>query len=296
MRNRIRYSQNFLKSPILVRELIDRTSIGVKDTVYEIGAGSGIITDELLKQAGKVVAFEIDINLYNKLSNRFGKNESLKLVSSDFLDCELPKHPYKVFSNIPFRLTSDIIRKLTFTITPPTDCYLIIQRQAVMKFAGKLLAQMNSQMSVLLHPWFEFNQIYKFEQTDFFPIPSVEVVLLHINHRSSPIISDDLKNKYQDFITYAFNQRKPSLYEGLSELFDDIDKQEVFKNSKISIDSKPSELDFADWTILFEKFMQLPKVKQIKVQGSFSKQIANQNQLSKIHRTRTDRHWRSKVY
>lgn len=295
MRNRIKYSQNFLKSTDLVRELIEKVGIDTKDTVYEIGAGNGIITYELLKKARKVVAYEIDINLYNKLLRRFENNKVLELVNSDFLNCKLPETPYKVFSNIPFRQTSDIIRKLTSSITPPTDCYLIIQHEAATKFAGKPFVHSNTQMSVLLHPWFEFHQIYNFRRTDFFPLPNVEVVLLHIIHRLSPIISECLKSKYQDFITYAFNQRKSSIFGGLSELFDRNNLQILLSKQNISRKSKPSEINFETWIMLFNEFMKLPKVKRDKVQGSFAKQIAFQGRLAKIHRTRNDKHWRSKI-
>lgn len=70
MRKRIKYSQNFLKDRKLVCELVEKSGINSRDIVYEIGAGSGIITRELLKKAKKVIAFELDENLSEKLSKR----------------------------------------------------------------------------------------------------------------------------------------------------------------------------------------------------------------------------------
>ena len=71
MRNRIKYSQNFLVSNELVRSLIRKSSLSSDDIVFEIGAGEGIITQELLKKSKKVVAFELDRDLLNKLSEKF---------------------------------------------------------------------------------------------------------------------------------------------------------------------------------------------------------------------------------
>lgn len=59
MRTRIKYSQNFLKDRGLIKSLLEKSSINKEDVVYEIGAGQGIITEELLKKSGKVIAFEI---------------------------------------------------------------------------------------------------------------------------------------------------------------------------------------------------------------------------------------------
>lgn len=118
MRNRIKYSQNFLRNSELVKSLINKTGISRSDIVYEIGVGEGIITKELLKKARKVVAFEIDRNFFNKLSQKFQNEKSLELRLEDFLVGDLPNYPYKIFSNIPFNITSAIIKKLTLESNP----------------------------------------------------------------------------------------------------------------------------------------------------------------------------------
>ena len=127
MRKRIAYSQNFLKSKALVSGLIEKSLITKNDVVYEIGAGQGIITEKLLKAAKKVIAFEIDENLFNKLLTRFKNETKLELKKGDFQKYPLPTNPYKVFSNIPFNITSAVINRLTQTNNPPQDSFLIIQ-------------------------------------------------------------------------------------------------------------------------------------------------------------------------
>ena len=93
MDKRITYSQNFLINKTLVSELIEKSSITDKDIVYEIGAGEGIITKELLKKAEKVIAFELDVILFDKLSKKFQNEKSLELKFGNFLDFDLPNLP-----------------------------------------------------------------------------------------------------------------------------------------------------------------------------------------------------------
>jgi len=292
MRKRIAYSQNFLRSDELVRSLINKTSISRNDTVYEIGAGEGIITEKLLDKAGGVVAFEIDKNFFNKLARKFQNEKSLELRLEDFLTSNLPNYPYKIFSNIPFNITSAIIKKLTLGNNPPTDAYLIIQKEAAMKFTGKPLDNKNSQLSVILNPWFEFRVIYNFRPDDFFPKPNVDIVLLEIRKRNEALIDNKTKGRYEDFVTYAFNQFKPNITEGLSKVLGKQNVIHLAKESGFPSNSKPSELNFKDWISLFNVFLNTAEKQQNIVKDSFAKQLKQQENIEKINRTRVDRSWR----
>ena len=292
MRKRIKYSQNFLKDKKLVRKLIEKSSISSNDVVYEVGAGNGIITQELLKKAKRVVAFELDRNFYNILNQKFQGNKSLVLQSEDFLTCKLPNRPYKVFSNIPFNITSAIIKKLTLENNSPEDTYLIVQNETAKMFSGKPMDNKNSQIAVILNPWFEYHIIHKFKVDDFFPKPNVEIVLLEIKKRHKTLVNTKNKQKYEDFVTYTFNQFKPNITEGLSNV---LGKQNIIKLAErfgFSPNSKPSELNFENWYTLFDLFINSPKNKQDIVKGAFSKQLKQQENIERIHRTRVDKNWK----
>ena len=205
----------------------------------------------------------------------------MELKLDDFLNSRLPKHPYKVFSNIPFNITSAIIKKLTLEDNPPEDAYLIMQKEAAMKFAGKPFDYKNSQLSVILNPWFEFRVVYNFRSGDLFPRPNVDIILLEIRKRDDPLVIYKNKDKYEDFITYIFNQPKPNITEGLSR---------VMKIKPTAL--KPSELNFEDWVSLFESFLVQPQRQQDLVKDSFTKHLKQQENIEKINRTRVDKDWR----
>src|SRR3989344_7206331 len=151
IRKSIKYSQNFLVDPNLVDKLLDLVSLSKEDTVLEIGAGEGIITKALLDKCKKVIAYEIDKQLVKNLNNKFFNQNNLELRNEDFLNQTLPKFPYKVFSNIPFNVTSAVIKKLTLGENSPQEAYLIVQKEAAIKFLGKPYDNKNSQVSVLLY-------------------------------------------------------------------------------------------------------------------------------------------------
>lgn len=92
--------------------------------MLEIGAGKGRITRCLAQYSGSVIAYELDPALAARLEGRLPEN--VRLYCADFLTAPLPRTPYKVFANIPFSRTTEILRKLTAAPlaarNPPTPC------------------------------------------------------------------------------------------------------------------------------------------------------------------------------
>ena len=260
-------SQNFFHDSRLVAKLVKDAAITSGDTVLEIGPGLGIITEELIKTAGKVIAVELDQNYFEMLQSRFSQYHNLELHHSNFLTFNLPCQSYKVFSNIPFRFTGDIIRKLLQAANPPETANLIVQKEAANKYLTPNL------ISVLFYPWFEFSFSRKFRREDFRPIPKVDIVLLQIKKRAIPLINSSNRKTYEDFVTYVFNQKKPH----------------VIRLPKI-----PTQTSFHEWLDFFSKFLQEKSSSKLQhINGSATKLFLEQHKLQKIHRTRIDKNWKN---
>ncbi|MCL2060527.1 MAG: 23S ribosomal RNA methyltransferase Erm [Oscillospiraceae bacterium] len=193
-------SQNFLTSQKTIERLLKLTDINKNDTVLEIGAGKGHITKALLDKCGHVIACEIDAKLFGKLKTELPKCGNLSLNNVDFLDCSLPRYAYKVFSNIPFSITTDIIRKLTQGNNPPQDAWLVMEKGAAKRFCGQ---PGDTLQSLLLRPFFDLSIVYHFRREDFHPMPHADAVLLHISQRTHPDIPHNERKSYYNFITHG---------------------------------------------------------------------------------------------
>ncbi len=294
MRARIKYSQNFLKDQSLVSKLVSMSSLSIEDMVYEIGAGQGIITQELLKRSKRVIAFEIDENLYQKLKFRFQTaGNKLELLQQDFLNARVPNYKYKVFSNVPFNITSEVVKKLVFAENSPEDTYLIMQKEAAMKFVGKPLVDKNSLMSILIKAKFELSAFYTFRKTDFVPMPAVETVMVRIKKSDVLAVPESSINMFYDFVTFGFNQFEPDILNGLGKLMSKSLIVEEAKSQRFAPTLKPSQLSFENWVALFNKFMLFGN--KTKVAGSYKVMLLQQTKLQKSHRTRKDKNWREFV-
>ncbi|HLI51617.1 MAG TPA: rRNA adenine dimethyltransferase family protein, partial [Thermomicrobiaceae bacterium] len=202
-RRRIRLSQNFLRSPQLAHRLVEASSIGSGDIVIEIGPGGGALTRALASRCHQVVAIEQDPQLALRLSRRLASTDPVLIYQADFLCLPLPSTPYKVFANIPFSRSAEIITKLTRDPNPPEEAFLFLQRETAERCLGM---PRESLFSMMLHPWFEMEILHHFRRDDFVPEPSVSVVLLRFSKRGPPEIAPSDAQLYRDFMVAAFSE------------------------------------------------------------------------------------------
>ena len=254
VRKRIRYAQNFLKDPELVRQIVESSNISRLDTVYEIGPGEGIITMVLAEMCKLVVAIEIDPALAAHLKIKLRDIRNVRIVTADFLTYNIKGERYKVFSNIPFNATADIIRKLLADRDMLTDAYLILQKEAAEKFAG---TPRETQFSVLTKPWFQFTIERHFRRTDFEPVPSVEVVLLHIAKRHQALVSTEDELAFRRFIAFGFGAWKKDLKITFKKVFTYEQWKRLSSELGFPLRPKPTELTFEQWLGLFDAFLHV---------------------------------------
>ena len=252
MRKSIRYNQNFFKDADLVTAVVRQANFTPSDIVYEIGPGQGIITRELAKLVKKVVAIEIDKDLFLRLKNKFSGQANIQLIQAGFLQYRIPDAIYKVFSNIPFNLTAEIVRKL-LAEQGLVEAYLVVQKEAAEKFTGR---PKETQFSVLNKPWFEFEVIRRFRKTDFEPIPSVETVLLKITKRREALVDQAAKNNYSWFVQLGFNRWRANLGKNFKAVFTYRQWRRLAHDLKFPLHAQPSDLTFSQWLGIFNFYRQ----------------------------------------
>ena len=170
-------SQNFLTSRRLLERIVRKSTISHHDAVLEIGAGKGHLTEVLCRKADYVYSVEIDRKLYERAKERLRDFSNIKLICGDFMKYRLPdKGDYKVFANIPYNLTTKIVKKLTEDAHPPSEMWLVMEKGAAKRFMGM---PTETKYSLLLKRRWKLEIIYYFSKEDFHPKPSVDSVLLH---------------------------------------------------------------------------------------------------------------------
>jgi len=284
-RRELSHSQNFLKNSEFVRSLINKTDLKAGDLVVEIGSGRGIITRLLAEKGCQVIGVELDQQLFISLLKQFEANSNVEIVNADFLKWNLPSKPYKVFSNIPFNMTTDIITKLLSSGNPPEVAYLILQDKAAERFIGDPIAK-DTQMSILLKPYFEMAVVSKIDRREFVPIPKIGAVLAMFKRQQTQLIETQFSQLFRDFVIYAYNQWKPTVLDALEKVFSHRQRSILEKKDGLR-GAKPRDLKLNQWLVLFDSFLKYVAEdgKNI-VRGSERRLKAQQKTLQKVYRTR----------
>jgi len=231
------HAQHFLRSPRLVAELIGHSNIRKNDTVYDLGAGSGVITSVLARRCKQVIAVEIEPQALAKLHQNVGRLDNVEIVKKDVLELSPPATSYKIFANIPFSLSAQIVRKFVFDKHPPKSMYLIVQKQ----FARKLVPgddHFTSQLSAEIGPLFTARIRKPLRKTDFTPPPAVDTVLLEFKLRETSLIPIEQFINYRDFVSRCFSEQK--FFTGLPRV-----------QANVSPELRPSQLTLEQWTGLY---------------------------------------------
>jgi 23S rRNA (adenine-N6)-dimethyltransferase len=201
------HAQHFLRSPQLVAELIGHSNIRKNDVVYDLGAGSGVIASSLAPRCKQVVAVEVEPVALAKLKQNMASYDNVTIVQQDILSLVLPTQPYKIFANIPFHLSAQIVRKFTESQHPPRAIYLIVQKQ----FARKLVpgsdhftSQLGAQLGALYHARIR----RPLSRSDFTPPPGVDTALLELTLHPEPLVPLAKLSTYRDFVGRCFAEQK----------------------------------------------------------------------------------------
>lgn len=243
-------SQHFLRSEALARGLVAQTRFSEDDLVVEIGAGRGILTAALADRGATVRAVELDPRLCEHLRRRFRSEPHVTVVEADFLRVGLPEAPYAILGNVPFNRTAAIMRRLVDGLRPPTDAWLILQREAAQRFAGAPHAP-ESLPSLLLKPAWHVEIVRQLRPSDFDPPPGVDTVVLWLARRTRPLVHEAERETYGRFVRSCFGQGGNTVVRCLRSSFTRVEIRRLGADLRFRLDAPPSHLTFGQWLGLF---------------------------------------------
>ncbi|MGV0808068.1 23S ribosomal RNA methyltransferase Erm [Mycolicibacterium setense] len=232
------YGQNFLCDRRVVADIV-KIVARTTGPIVEIGAGDGALTLPLQRLGRPLTAIEIDRRRARRLANR----TSAEVLSTDFLKYRLPHTPHVVVGNLPFHLTTAILRRL---LHGPgwTDAVLLMQWEVARRRAAIGGATM---MTAQWWPWFEFDLARKVSADAFRPRPGVDGGLLTIRRRDEPLIPWADRRDYQALAHEVFTGRGRGLAQILRP---HVDRRWLQANGIHPL-ALPRELSAQQWAALF---------------------------------------------
>lgn len=253
--------QNFLKkekAQKIIKEIIRATEIKKEDIILEIGPGFGVLTKEIVKKAQKIIAVEKDKRLADYLKQDKNLKDlcrlsscQLKIINEDvlkfnFKDYNLTPYNFKVVGNIPYSITSPLIRKFLGSEIKPSLMVLMVQKEVGERILGK---NKESFLSNFVKFYGKPKIIKNVSRETFWPKPKVDSVILKIED-----IQDKYKNidqeKFFEFLHIGFSQPRKQIKNNLNKIFKE-KTDEVLRKCNIDPQKRPENLKLDDWIKIF---------------------------------------------
>jgi 23S rRNA (adenine-N6)-dimethyltransferase len=194
-------SQHFLRTAELAAELVRDACVGPDDLVLDLGAGSGRLTAQLARRAGRVVAVELDPFWADRLRGRWA---NVRVVEGDATRIELPRESFRVVANVPFDRTTEILRRLLDDPrTPLVRADVVVEWGVALKRSAPWPSTLNG---VLWGAWYSFSLARRLPAAAFDPPPAVDAGVLAIERRAVPLVDEREWRSYRAFVAAGFRR------------------------------------------------------------------------------------------
>ena len=243
--------QNFLTDHNALLKIVRDAEINLEDQVLEIGAGLGSLTRLLAVHAKNVVAVEIDQSLFPALEDITRPFENVRLVKGDILaippETLFAQGGYKVVANIPYYITSVLIRHLLEAEIKPDRLVLTMQREVAERILTR--DEKMSLLSLSVQVYGEARIASQIPAACFYPQPTVDSSVLIIDVYDSPILDESGIRSLFRLAHAAFNQKRKMLRSSLRPLLGaETDAVAgILEAAKIDPRRRPETLALEDW-------------------------------------------------
>jgi 16S rRNA (adenine1518-N6/adenine1519-N6)-dimethyltransferase len=249
--------QHFLVDETVLNTIVEAAELSPEDTVIEVGPGLGILTVELARNAGKVIAVELDANLASLLKRRLGSLANLRVINADILKVNPSqlleaKNKYKVVANLPYYITSPVLRYFVEASTKPSLMVMMVQKEV-----GEAIVAGPGDMSLLaisLQAYSKPRIISHVPSSCFYPQPKVDSVILRLDVLPEPAVKVADMNSFFEVVRCGFSSPRKQLHNSLAHGLG-VKPAEVallLEQANIDVKRRAETLSLEEWAKLYE--------------------------------------------
>lgn len=217
--------QNFIIDESVCPKMAEMLNAGKSTGVIEIGTGVGVLTKELCRVAGKVVAIELDERLFPILEETLADYDNFELVKGDVMKLDLNTlisdkfegyDEVKVCANLPYYITSPVIMTLLESNLPISEIEVMVQREAAERLCAKIGSREAGAVTVAVNFYGDAEILFDVYRASFMPSPNVDSAVIKIALRNEPEFEVKDEKRLFQVVKGAFAQRRKTLVNSLS--------------------------------------------------------------------------------
>jgi len=249
--------QNFLVNEAVRDSIIEAAGLSAGDTVIEVGPGLGILTEKLASQAGRVVAVELDDGLAERLGNRLVRFRNIDIINADILEldlCELIKGgTYKVVANIPYYITSPILRFFMQAELRPSLMVIMMQEEV----ARDVTAEPGEMgfLAVSMRLFSIARMVCRVPADCFYPAPRVDSAVVRFDILPQPAVEVGDVEGFLELVHAGFKAPRKQLHNSLAIGLglEPVAAEEILRRAGIDSHRRPGTLTLDEWAALYRE-------------------------------------------
>lgn len=240
--------QNFLKSKTTAQKIVACLRPAQADCILEIGPGTGVLTEFLMKTGARVFAVDIDSRLTNFLSQKFSHVDNLQVFCADILEFDLnslnSNRRIKVIGNLPYHLTAPILEKLCDNHELIESAVLTIQKEVAERICAEVGSSDYSSLTVFIQNFGLAKKLFNLDSKQFHPPPNVTSTVIKLELYENPVIETETYRKVRELVRCSFSQKRKMMVNSLIKAYSlDREKaQAVLLRAGIDPKSRPQNL------------------------------------------------------
>jgi 16S rRNA (adenine1518-N6/adenine1519-N6)-dimethyltransferase len=272
-RPRKRFGQNFLYDPAIARRIVDAADLSAADTVIELGAGKGILTVPLAETGARLIAIEIDRDLYAELEKKFGApagREGVEILNIDFTKVSLtgliaPRGQERcvLMGNLPYHLTRDVL--FSFLVD---ECevigaaYLMVQKEVGDRIVSRPGSRVYGITSVILQSLYSIRTLFRVAPGSFNPKPKVASVVLEFQPLEEPLVQPEGLRMFIGVVKSLFQQRRKTIHNTIRAFYSTAEPElnEIERKTGIDLQKRPEALSKEEFLQLSQALAEIKSV------------------------------------
>ncbi len=222
IRPRKRLGQNFLIDPSILEKIVAVSAFTDTDFALEIGAGLGFLTSALAANTKRVVAIEFDNVLYRELQRKFSDCSKVTLIHGDVLKVDFsallnqfPRTNTKVIANLPYSITTPILRKLLGHYRQISICVLMMQKEVAERIVALPGHKTYGALTIGISYYAEAEIVQVIPPDCFYPAPQVESAIVKFKIREAPKVFVTDEVLFFRIVRASFQARRKMLRNAL---------------------------------------------------------------------------------
>nr|WP_257350326.1 23S ribosomal RNA methyltransferase Erm [Pseudalkalibacillus decolorationis] len=246
--------QHLMHNKQILKSIVKQADIKSTDLVMDIGAGKGALTFPLAEKAKKVLAVENDPVFSEILSRKASGFSNIHIIERDFLMVHLPKEPFCVVANVPYAITTPILKKL---LNRPDTAFqravLTIEKGAAKRFTANTIT---NPLILRWRMWFNIEITMAISRENFSPPPKVDSALIRIQRKKNPLVEHKYHSKLASLAEYGLKYPHLPIHDVLKGIFTAPQMKQLIKNMRVKRDAPISSLKEHQWGVVFNTMIQ----------------------------------------